>query len=107
MTSHELRWFFFGIRGDGGMANWVLTYNVTNRTFNASNTGSIQLVGRSRKAAFDATGSADAGPVTDPFMFIKGDDTLTQEGKVTDILRNRLKPEDIAKATAASIASRN
>lgn len=107
-TAHDLRWYFFGVCGDGEMSHWVLVYEVAKRKFRAANDGrDSPIVGRHHRGALIDQGiSPDYQPSIHPRMFIEGDDSLTQEGRVTDILKSKLSPEDIAKATAASITRR-
>ncbi|EUB97276.1 hypothetical protein PMI07_000852 [Rhizobium sp. CF080] len=106
-TTQELRWYFFGIRGDGEMSHWVLTYTPKTRKFLASNTGKPSLDGRRNRMGLRSQGiEAEAGPCIHPKMFIEGDATLTQEGNVTDILKSKLSAADIARATALAITRR-
>ncbi|MCO5730108.1 hypothetical protein [Rhizobium sp. SSA_523] len=99
----EIRWHFNGIRGDKTTAHWVLIFNARERRFKASNIKiSDSLMGRSRKALASLAipaevTSEDAHP--DAWL----DERPVMEGTVTDILKAKLSPADIAKATALAI----
>ena len=102
----ELRWYFNGIRGDKTMAHWVLVFLPKTRKWTASNIAiNDGLVGRSRwtlvKLGIPTEVSAEnAHP--DAWL----DDRPVMEGTITSILKQHLRPVDIARATALSITRR-
>lgn len=101
-----MRWYFFGIRGDHTTAHWVLTFNPETRKFTANGLVVGQgLGGHTMRKVEQALPNYGTNPIHTG-MFLKGDETPVMEGRVVDLLQARLKPEEIAKATALLIVTR-
>ncbi|MDR6954157.1 hypothetical protein J2X65_003525 [Ancylobacter sp. 3268] len=101
----ELRWYFVGIRGDQTTAHWALIFKAEDRKFTVS-TSQLGSAWRGNSMARASRELGDAYPsvVVHPDAFLDG--SPVEEGRVVDILRKRLNPEDFAKATALAIARR-
>lgn len=99
----ELRWYFFGIRGDRSTAHWVLVFNPRTRKYSASSIPINDcLIGRSRKALWrENIDPTVKDETTHPDAWL--DDTPVMEGKISQILKAKLPPAEIAKATAMAI----
>lgn len=104
--STDLRWHFNGIRGDKTMAHWVLIFDPRKRKWHTSNIPiKDNLVGRSR-IALGRLGISSEVKNEDAHPDAWLDDSPVMEGTVTEILKSKLSPEDIAKATALAITRR-
>ena len=105
-TFQELRWHFFGIRGDKTTAHWVLVFKPGTRTYSASNIPiNDGLIGRSRKALYaEKINPIVKDETAHPDAWL--DDSPVMEGRIADILKSKLSAADIAKATALAITRR-
>lgn len=92
----KLRWLFSGVKEDGTEGHWVLTYTAHNRRFYAGPVRTYDLKQKARALMGVGALKLNADePDEGPF-----------QGKITDILKSKLRPEDIAKATAMAITRR-
>ena len=101
-TIEDLRWHFIGIRDDKTTVHWTLAFDPKNRKYRVNNnTTGDNLPKRSRNALLaeginpivDETARPDAWLGDEPVM----------SGKISDILKSKLSPADIARATALTI----
>lgn len=105
-VTEELHWHFFGIRGDRTTAHWTLVFDPRKRSYRATNNPiNSSLIGRSLKALI----AQGIDPVVKnesahPDAFL--DESPVMEGTITSILKSKLSPQDIAKATAMVIVKR-
>lgn len=88
----EIRWGFIGILADWETAHWMLTYKVAERKFFVVRSKPQEL----RVNMNGRPGYYSAGQPVDKDMFIKGNDKVIASGTITEVLRSRLRPEDIA-----------
>lgn len=103
---HKARWYFIGIRDDYATAHWVLIFDPSTRQFRASSIPVGEgLGGRVMRKVEASLPKAGRDESANPKMWLNGDEPV-MEGKVSDILKSKLKPEDIAKATALAIIKR-
>lgn len=104
--AEELRWHFIGIKDDKTTAHWTLVFDPRKRTYRVNNnTSSGGLIGRSRKALIaQKIDPGVKGETAHPDAWL--DDSPVMEGTITSILKSKLSPEDIARATALVIARR-
>lgn len=102
----ELRWYFFGIRGDRTTAHWVLVFECNARRFCARSIPiKDNLIGRSRRALSTAGISPEVQDETHhPDAWLDG--STVMEGTITEILKSKLPPAEIAKATAMAVLKR-
>ncbi|RBO90484.1 hypothetical protein DFR47_11345 [Pseudochrobactrum asaccharolyticum] len=101
-TTHTARWYFNGIRGDYTTAHWVLIFNPETREFSASgNVVGQGLGGRTMRSIEQSLSDYGVKCVHDK-MFLRDNDPVL-EGRVVDLLKARLSPEAIAKASALAI----
>lgn len=99
----EVRWYFNGIRDDKTTAHWVLVYDSKTRKFTASNIKiNDNLIGRSR-LALRKLGIPSEVKREDVHPDAWLDERPVLQGRITDILKSKLSPEDIALATALAI----
>lgn len=85
----RITWGFIGILADYETAHWTLIYRAEDRAFSVFRTQptSIHIAGKGYHAA---------GPPVNRDMFIKGDNRIIASGTITNVLRTRLRPEDLA-----------
>lgn len=101
-ATHTARWYFNGIRGDYTTAHWVLIFNPETREFSASgNVVGQGLGGRTMRSIEQSLSDYGVKCVHDK-MFLRDNDPVL-EGRVVDLLKARLSPEAIAKASALAI----
>ncbi len=88
-----IRWGFIGILANYETAHWTLIYRAEDRSFSVfrSQPQSMRVVDKS-----GTTHWKSAGPLVDKDMFIRGANAKVFSGTVTNVLRSRLPPEDIA-----------
>ena len=101
--AHELRWGFFGIRGDRTTSHWTLIFKVAGRKFvvGASQHGSGWRSSAGMKEANKSLPEGYPVETVHPDAFL--DNRPVEAGRIVDILKKRLTPEDIARCTAAAI----
>lgn len=104
--AEELRWHFIGIKDDKTTAHWTLTFDPRKRKYRVvNNISSGGLIGRSRKALIvEKIDPVIKGETAHPDAWL--DDSPVMEGTIATILKSKLSPEDIARATALVIARR-
>lgn len=98
----KARWHFIGIRGDYTTAHWSLTFTAQNRKFLANNTRIGEVGGPAMRAVERHLPKKGRAEEAHPKAWLSDDDPV-MSGTVTDILRSKLKPEDIARVTAIAI----
>lgn len=99
----EIKWYFHGIRDDYTVASWILTYVISTRKFTAAARPPTEPVGRVMRAVMEHLPKDYHKQVKHTRMFIEGDDSPVEEGRIVDILKKRLKPEDFGRAAALAI----
>lgn len=97
---------FFGIRDDHQMAKWVLRYDAETRTFSAFNVQIGNVGGRMMSHAIQRENINVSKMEPDRQAFVSGQQLTVHVGRVTDILRQHLKPEHLAMCAALSITKR-
>ena len=102
----ELRWHFIGIKVDKMTAHWTLVFDPRKRTYRVNNNAnSGGLIGRSLKAVIkQKIDPIVKGETAHPDAWLDGSPVM--EGTITNILKSKLPPEEIAKATALVIKRR-
>lgn len=92
---------FHGIRDDHSMAAWVLRYTASTRQFMAISRQIGEVGGpKMRSLKIDV---AKLPP--DKEKFLCGEKPNVETGRITDILRRRLKPEHLAQCAALSMTN--
>lgn len=99
-SRRHIDFHFFGVRADHSMAMWVLRYDVNLRAFGIHSIP-IGDVGAKGREVIPDIGKAEVIH-KDAFL----DDGPIETGRVTDILRKKLRPEHFAMCTAAAILQR-
>ncbi len=89
----RITWGFIGILADYETAHWTLTYRVEHRNFLVHRSEPLSLRMLNDKGLISYR---EAGRPVHKDMFIKGDNRIIASGLITNVLRSRLSPEDIA-----------
>lgn len=99
-TTYQLHWSFFGIRDDMTMAHWTLVFETEKRKFRVNNNplDVLRAIPYQRRLSLPGLTT----PIAHPNAFL--DDRPVEQGRIVDILKSRLRPEDFARCTALAIA---
>lgn len=86
-------WGFIGILADYETAHWTLTYRAEHRDFfvHRSDPTRLRVLTERGLIAY-----REAGRPVHKDMFIRGDNHIIASGTITNVLRARLRPEDLA-----------
>ncbi|SCM79879.1 conserved hypothetical protein [uncultured Pleomorphomonas sp.] len=89
----RITWGFIGILADYETAHWTLTYQAEHRNFYVRRSEQVSLRVRDESGLIHYRA---AGLPIHLDMFIKSDNRIVASGTITNVLRSRLSPEDIA-----------